>query len=159
VNWETQTVTCPEDKTSVSWTAAKDRHGKEVIKVKFSRIDCRSCPSRPLCTRNPEQRRTVTLRPKERYEALREARQRQATEEFAVEYAQRAGVEGTISQGVRRFNQRRCRYIGHLKAHLQHLLAAAAINFVRVGAWLEDPSCVAIRTSPFARLMLQPAPA
>lgn len=101
----------------------------------------------------------MTLRPKERYEALRAGRRRQETEEFAVQYAQRAGVEGTISQGVRRFDLRRCRYVGHLKAHLQHLLAAAALNFVRVAAWLEDPTFATTRTSAFARLMLQPAPA
>ena len=142
---------------------AEPRQGRaffeEVIKVKFARSDCRTCPSRPLCTRNPEMRRTVTLRPQERYEALREARQRQATEEFAIRYAQRAGVEGTISQGVRRFDSRRCRSVGHLKARLQHLLAATAINFVRVATWLDDPTFAPTRTSSYARVMLQPAPA
>jgi hypothetical protein len=33
-------------------------------------------------------------------------------------YAKRAGIEGTISQGVRSFGLRRSRYRGEAKAHL-----------------------------------------
>jgi hypothetical protein len=40
---------------------------------------------------------------------------------------------------------------------LQHLLTAAAINFVRVAVWLEEPTHAATRTSAFVRLMAQPA--
>lgn len=65
------------------------------------------------------------------YEALQNARERQQTEEFEELYAIRAGVEGTISQGVRAFEMRQCRYIGMAKTRLQHIVAAIAMNIVR----------------------------
>ena len=157
VDWNTQQVRCPEGKASISWTPASDRHGHEVIKVKFSPTDCADCPSLAHCTHSAAKRRSVTLRPQAEHEALTAARQRQTTEEFAAEYARRAGVEGTISQGVRVCGLRRCRYVGALKTHLQHLLIAAAINFARVGAWLADPTHAKTRQPAFARLMAQPA--
>src|SRR5574341_311230 len=58
---------------------------------------------------------------------LLQARQRQQTAAFKAVYAQRAGVEGTISQAVAARGMRRSRYIGLAKTRLQHLLTAAAI--------------------------------
>ena len=54
----------------------------------------------------------MTLRPRERHEALQAARRQQETAERKAEYAVRARVEGTLSQGVRGFGLRRCRYVG-----------------------------------------------
>ena len=82
------------------------------------------------------------------------ARQRQQTEAFKAEYARRAGVEGTHSQGVRVCGLRRSRYIGMAKTHLQHLLTAAALNFVRVAEWLADTPLAVTRKSPFLKMML-----
>ena len=48
-----------------------------------------------------------------------------------MQYAQRAGIEGTISQGVRRCGIRRARYRGLAKTQLQHLATASAINLLR----------------------------
>jgi transposase len=157
VDWAGQRVTCPEGKTSVSWSPATDRHGNAVVKVKFARSDCGDCASRPSCTRNPERRRTVTLKPDAEYRALQAARGRQTTAAFAGEYARRAGIEGTISQGVRAFGLRRCRYVGHAKTHLQHLLTAAALNFARVADWIADHSPATTRRSAFEKLMAKPA--
>ena len=53
-------------------------------------------------------------------------------EEYKKECAQRAGVEGTISQAVGAFGLRRARYCGQPKTHLQHVLTAVAVNFVRL---------------------------
>ena len=65
----------------------------------------------------------------------------------------RAGVEGTLSQGVRGFGLRRCRYIGLAKARLQHVAPAAAINVYRISDWLGGAPRAATRTSPFVRLV------
>jgi len=92
------------------------------------------------------------------YEALQARRAQQETAAFAAEYARRAGIEGTISQGVRAFGLRRAKYIGAAKTHLQHILTAAAIDFVRVAAWLDDAPIAKTRRSPFVTLM-QPQPA
>jgi DDE family transposase len=85
--------------TSISWTPAIDNRTNEVIKIKFSGKDCQSCPSRPLCTHSTRYpRRTITVRREQPYQALQRARARATTEEFKTLYAQRAGVEGTISE-------------------------------------------------------------
>jgi hypothetical protein len=54
----------------------------------------------------------VNFKPKELYEALRQNRRRETAEEFKEEYRNRAGIEGTISQGVRAFGLRKSRYMG-----------------------------------------------
>ena len=65
----------------------------------------------------------------------------------------RAGVEGTLSQGVRGFGLRRCRYIGLAKARLQHVATAAAINVYRISDWFGRVPHATKRTSPFVRLV------
>jgi transposase len=91
--------------------------------------------------------------PSRAFEALRAARDRESTEEHRSEYSRRAGIEGTISPGVRAFGLRGCRYIGEAKARLQHVATAAAIDLARIGAWLMEWPTEATRTTPFARLM------
>ncbi len=48
VDWEHQKVTCPVGKTNRCWTCMHDRHGKDVVHIKFDPADCRICPCRPL---------------------------------------------------------------------------------------------------------------
>jgi transposase len=158
IDWEREQATCPRGKTSVSWTPAIDKRTNRVIKVKFSTRDCRACTSRDQCIRSTKKcaRRAITVRPKEQYEALKERRAYEQTPEYAAEYAKRAGIEGTISQGVRRCGLRRSRYLGLAKTHLGHVLTAAAVDFVRVAAWLADLPRARTRRSTFATLMAQP---
>jgi IS5 family transposase len=101
-------------------------------------------------------RRRLTIRPYEQFQALQPARARQATEEYKKEYAQRVGVEGTIAQAVGAFGLRRTQYFGVLKTHLQHVLTATALNFVRLGEWLAGTPLAKTRKSAFVRLMEQP---
>jgi transposase len=157
VDWEARRVTCPEGRRSIGWTEAVDRGHNDVIKVKFSARDCRTCPSRERCTQG--KRRTVTLRPRQQYEALQAARAREETEEFRQSYAKRAGIEGTISHGVRTCGLRRSRYVGEAKTHLQHVATGAAINVIRISNWLSEKPREQTRTSAFARLIARPAAA
>src|SRR3954452_10449543 len=85
------------------------------------------------------------------------ARVRETQEAFAAPYRRRAGIEGTLSQGVRTMHLRRARYIGLAKVHLQHVLTAAALNLVRVAAWLAGTPLACTRHSAFVRLMAHPA--
>jgi transposase len=155
VDWEKQQATCPEGRTSVSWTPAVDNRHTNVIKIKFSTKDCGACPSRTRCVRseNPHPRRTITVRPQVPYEALEAARQREGTAAFAATYAKRAGIEGTISREIRTCRLRRTRYIGLARTRLGHLLTAAALNFLRLGEWFIGSSPAKTRRSPFATLM------
>ncbi len=72
-------------------------------------------------------------------------------------YALRAGVEGTISQAVRRFDLRRTRYFGLAKTHLQQIATACAMNLSRFFAWSNHLTPAHTRTSSFARLRVHAA--
>jgi transposase len=156
LDWDQQQATCPQGHASISWTPAIDHRKNEVIKIKFSTKDCGVCPLLTHCTRSEKKykRRTLTVRPQAQHEALQAARRRQQTRAFAKEYALREGIEATISQGVRAFGMRRSRYIGLAKTHLQHLGIAAAINVVRVVAWLDGDELAPTRVSAFQKLYL-----
>lgn len=67
-------------------------------------------------------------------------------------YRVRAGVEGTLSQGVRSFGMRRSRYVGLAKTALQQVLAAVGINVARAVAWLNGQPRAKTRISRFVRL-------
>jgi len=66
------------------------------------------------------------------HEALHARRLEQNSESWKKRYACRAGIEGTLTQGVRHFGLHRCRYLGQMKTHLQHVFTAAAINLARL---------------------------
>ena len=156
IDWERQQAICPQGQRSISWTPAIDNRTNEVIKIKFSTTACGRCPRQIHCIRSEKKykRRTITIRPQAQHEALQAARRRQQTPAFASQYALREGIEATISQGVRAFGMRRSRYIGLAKTHLQHLGIAAAINVVRVVAWLDGDELAPTRVSAFQRLYL-----
>jgi hypothetical protein len=82
------------------------------------------------------------------------ARGEQATEEWKQRYAIRAGVEGTVNQAVAVTGVRRCRYIGLPKTRLAHILAAAALNLIRLDAWWTRTTLRQPRTSHLVRLDL-----
>jgi Transposase DDE domain len=154
IDWEAETVTCPQGRISSSWTPVQDS-GKSLIKVKFSQSDCKVCPCRASCTETT--RRTLTLHPKEQMQALFAARQREGTEEFKETYRHRAGIEGTHSQAVRAMGLRRSRYIGLRKTHLGHVAVAAAVTIIQLMSWLRGEAPEQTRTSAFKRVMKQAA--
>jgi len=67
-------------------------------------------------------------------------------------YHIRAGIEGTLSQGVRAFGMRRSRYIGLAKTGLQQVCTAAALNASRVVHWLTGTPRAKTRVTRFAAL-------
>jgi transposase len=152
VDWDREQVTCPVGKVSSRWSTSFDPRGKPVIRVHFSKLDCRPCPQREFCTKSVSKGRCITLRPVAHQQAMERARQRENTDEFKQIYAQRAGVEGTISQSVRRLDLRHCRYRGTAKSHLQHVVTAAAMNILRLDDWLCGVEPAKTRVSHFARL-------
>lgn len=106
---------------------------------------------RTACTQSARGARSLQFLPQAQHEALQAARQRQETPEFKKQYQKRAGIEGTISQGVRAFGLRQARYIGLSKIKVQHLATAAAINLKRYADWLTHT--IAPRPlTPFAAL-------
>jgi transposase len=152
VDWEQQQVCCPQGKWAASWHERVEQDGSPSIVAAFRRQDCQACPARPLCTQAQQQGRQLRLPPQDQYEALTAARAWYASEEGIERYQQRAGVEGTLSQGVRAFGLRRTRYRGLPKTHVQHIATAAAINIDRLVAWLDQRPRAQTRTSRFAAL-------
>jgi transposase len=155
IDWENRTAHCPQGATSVSWLEGHNAQGHDIVQILFDRQTCAACPARAHCTRSVAGPRTLRLSAQPQHEALQRARQREKTEEFQKTYAQRAGVEGTISQGVRMAGLRRARYVGLAKTRLQHLATAAALNGVRVGAWFLENVRAKTRRSAFAALAPQ----
>lgn len=155
IDWAQQVVTCPQGKLSQSWHQRQEKYGHDYIEARFSPADCHPCPVRSACTRSKRGVRLVTFRPQPEYDMLQAARARQKTPEFKAKYKKRAGVEGTLSQGVRAFGLRHARYIGLAKTHLQHLATAAAMNLTRaVHWWRADEAQSPLYRSPFIKLKL-----
>jgi len=143
---------CPEGHSSTSWRQYHDKAIGPYIRARFSAARCNPCPSKPRCTRGRDQGRQLTLHAREQHEALAVARARGDTEAGRHLYAQRQGIEGTISQGVRSFGLRQARYRGLAKTGLQSVATAAAINLDRLAAWLAKRPLAATRTSRFAAM-------
>jgi transposase len=154
LDWEKEQATCPEGKTSIWWGTYRDKGSEETrVKMRFSRTDCSPCPSRAKCVRSTTGRaRALVVPERAYYEALKQARRHIVSEIGAKEYQQRAGIEGSLSQGVRRSDMRHCRYRGLEKTHLQHIATAAGLNLVRVTAHLRAVPLAKTRRSRFAKL-------
>ncbi len=120
--------------------------------VTFDRQHCAPCPVRAKCTHAANSPRKLALGPRDEHEAIRRVRQLQETPEWQQHYNRRAGIEGTIGQGLRHCGLRRTRYIGLEKTRFQHVLTAAALNLVRTDAWLTETPFATTRASRFTRL-------
>jgi transposase len=114
--------------------------------------DCTDWVARSRCPRAESTGRRLHRPPQEPYEALQAARTWYASEEGRQGDKCRAGIEGTLSPGVRAFGLRRTRYRGLAKPHLQHVATAAAINVDRMIAWRGERPRATTRTSRFAAL-------
>ncbi|MEY9990493.1 transposase [Streptomyces sp. V4I8] len=156
IDWDNRRVTCPNGKTTTNWREDRSQQGAAVVRERFPLAACRPCDDRKQCTRadmnSDTKGRNITLHPQAEQEVIQQARVQEDTQEWKEQYAHRAGVEGTISQGVRAFGLRRCRYHGLAKARLQHQLTATAMNFHRLNAWWTDVPRARTRTSHLAAI-------
>lgn len=150
VDGEKRTVTCPQGQTSSPWTMRDHRRDHQLTRVKFKRVECEPCPAHDLCPKHP--RRTLSFHEQPVFEAVQQRKQEQHTEAWRKQYAKRAGIEGTISQGVFALEMRRSRYRGQPKTHLQFILTAAAINLTRVLNWHNNVPRKTTPTTHFGRL-------
>jgi transposase len=158
VDWQKQQVCCPQGHLSQNWCPGRHNRGEEVIRVSFSAVTCHACPVKELCTKREKNKgRILTLSPQPVHEARERRRAEQRATPFQERYALRAGIEGSLSEGIRRHGLRRARYRGQSKTQLQAIAIAAAINLVRIRQMLQrtqlglssPPKCP---LSPFARL-------
>jgi hypothetical protein len=151
IDWAAEHATCPNGKTSVIWKPGVNSQGHAIVSIRFAHADCAPCPVRDQCV-GSKRPRALMVRRQPQFEAMMAARQRQTTADFRKRYATRAGVEGTISQGVHVCGLRRSRYRGVAKTALGHLVIGAALNFIRLAAWLADTPRSTTQRSAFAGL-------
>jgi transposase len=152
VDYDTRTVTCPQGKTSSSWTLCTQK-GHAAAVATFSPGDCGPCPARPHCTTSGRKRRQITILPRDLADAQAAARNAETTIPFWADYARRAGVEGTMHQAASH-GARRARYRGLPKTRLDHLYMACALNLLRLEAFWTGTPLDRQRTSHLIRLEL-----
>ena len=150
IDYDTETVTCPQGSTAASWTPCTQR-GKDAIVVQFATADCGPCPAKALCTKGKY--RTLTVPPRDLAQAQAAARTAEKTIPFQADYARRAGVEGTMHQAASH-GARRARYRGLRKTRLDHVYMACALNLLRLHAYWTGTPLDRRRTSHLARLEL-----
>lgn len=151
IDWDQRRAVCPGGQTNVVWREDHSHRGTPVTRVRFAARHCDPCELRTSCT-SSRTGRNLTLRPKAEHDILQQARIEQDTDQWRRRYGHRAGVEGTISQGVQAFGLRRSRYRGLAKTRLQHHFTGAAINLARLDAWLTGRPLARTRVSPFAAI-------
>jgi hypothetical protein len=152
VDYDVRTVTCPQGKTSASWSPCAQRSNDAIVAT-FSARDCGPCPARALCTTSGKNRRQLTVPPRDLAEAQAAARAAEKTIPFQADYARRAGIEGTMHQAVSH-GARRARYRGLSKTRLDHVYMACALNLLRLEAYWTGTPLDRRRTSHLARLEL-----
>jgi transposase len=152
VDYDSQTVTCPQGRTSSSWTPCAQR-GQAAAVATFAVSDCGPCPVRSQCTTSGKKRRQLTVLPRDLAEAQAAARAAEKTIPFQADYARRAGVEGTMHQAASH-GARRARYRGLPKTRLDHAYMAVALNLLRLEAYWTGAPLDRQRTSHLARLEL-----
>ena len=152
INWEAHVVTCPRGQPSGRWSETAMARARTMLGVSFAAADCTPCPVRSQCTHAETLPRSLTLQPRAEHAAIQAARQRQQTVDFAMIYARRAGIEGTLSRGCGRAASARRAIASVAKTHLQHIATAAALNVQRVTAWLDEQPRATTRRSHLARL-------
>ncbi|GAA5504534.1 IS5 family transposase ISAcma45 [Deinococcus xinjiangensis] len=152
VDWENRKVVCPNGAVSERWNTAKRSSGQPINVVAFPKETCSTCAVRERCIRSGDRPKSLTFQPQAQQEALLKARDAMKDPQAQQRYHRRAGIESTISQGVRAFGIRNCRYRGLKKTHLQHVLTALAFNVVRICEWLGGHRPQGTRLSRFAAL-------
>ena len=152
IDWTQRRVRCPQGKYSAGWKEPSPDSRAQQIAVHFNTTTCRPCPARSLCTRAKQVRRKLRFGPQAQHEALQTARAQHGSDAGRRLYTKRAGIEGTLSQGVRAFELRRTRYLGHAKTHLQHIATAVAMNIDRLMNWLDEIRPAQTRISRFKAL-------
>jgi transposase len=150
IDWEHCQVICPQGKRSDPWTMREHRRCHELTRVKFKIADCRACPVHDQCTTHP--RRTVSFHEELIFKAVQQRKREQHTPEFRRRYGKRAGIEGTISQGVFALGMRQSRYRGQAKTQLQAVFTAAAMNITRAINWLNEIPRKTTKPTRFGRL-------
>lgn len=128
---------CPAGQASTGWAETQQPHwpASRVV-IHFAGSVCRACEFFQHCTVNAHGR-SLELHPYREVLAQRRLEAQQA--DFREKLHRRAGIEATISELVRRFGLRYCRYRGKAKLGLQDYFTAIAADLKRLACWWAQP--------------------
>jgi transposase len=140
----------PQGQAAARWPERLDHPGIACMQGRFAQHDCGACPARPFGTQATQAARSLTLQPQAPWEARHATRAWDAREEGQQRAQRRAGLEGTLSQGVRRCGRRGARSRGLAKTHVPHVAPAAAIPSDRLVAGLDERPRAQTRLARFA---------
>ncbi|TRO56695.1 transposase [Streptomyces sp. IB201691-2A2] len=113
--------------------------GHTYLQGRFAESDSRPCPDRALCTSSTTRSRSVAVLPRLLREIQMRNRLDQQTEQWQCRYANRVGIEATLSQNVRAHGLDRSRCRGLTRTHVQHVLTAMACNLSRLAGGTTPP--------------------
>jgi transposase len=153
IDWAARNARCPQGHYSVGWYPFQHGNGHHYIRVTFAKEDCAGCPQRARCARAKTQPGSLQLQPPLQQAAIDRMRAYLKSDAGRQRYAKRAGIEGTLSHGVRVCGLRRSPYIGLAKTHLPQVASATAVNFDRLVAWFMHRPRAQTRVSRFAALV------
>jgi len=134
IDLETDTVTCPEGKTTKIYKPRPSRRsGRGERVARFARSDCEPCPLRARCS--PRGQRDIRLR---RREDLRQAALRVLSDPAERDHLLRTRllIERLLGLIVHRYRGRKSRYLGSRKSTFQAVWTAVLVNLHPIGAAL-----------------------
>jgi transposase len=143
IDFDRQEVTCPQGQVSKGWHGpypTSSPTAAPLIVARFTKSQCQPCPVRAKCTTSRDSARNVGFPPRELLELQLRNRAEQQEPAWHKRYAVRSGIEGTICEFAHGHGMRRCRYRGQVKAHVQHVLTAIAVNVERLSQQPPDGS-------------------
>jgi len=134
IDLETETVTCPQGKTTPIYKLRRSRPVADGRRVaRFQRSDCEPCPLRSRCA--PGGQRQVRL---SRREDIRQAALRELADPVQFDHLKRTRprIERLLGLIVHRYHARKSRYLGKQKATLQAVWTAVLVNLHPIGTAL-----------------------
>jgi hypothetical protein len=134
IDLETDTVTCPEAKTTKIYKPRPSRRSGSGERVaRFARSDCEPCPLRARCS--PRGQRDIRLR---RREDLRQAALRVLSDPAERDHLLRTRllIERLLGLIVHRYRGRKSHYLGSRKSTFQAVWTAVLVNLHPIGAAL-----------------------
>lgn len=130
VSVEKRTAKCPAGQEAGNFSRITDgKTGKATCRIEWKDSVCQACEKKGECLGKGQGHRTLQVG--EHHDQVQARRREQVTDEFKQEMKARNGIEGTISELVRSYGLRRCRYRGKARTGLQNAFIGAACNIKR----------------------------
>jgi hypothetical protein len=121
---------CPAGHLSANCSRLEEeKSGVVSYRFEWNNALCGNCARRAQCLGKGQKHRTLVVG--QHHDTIQARRKEQKTEVFQADMRHRNAIEGAVSELVRGYGLRRCRYRGRAKARLQNWFIGAACNLKR----------------------------